>query len=68
MHSFIKNNLDSILRIIIACILFTGSAMCFAYVLTTQDDTKWYWLGLCISGIFIGFISAIVITVSAFLD
>lgn len=67
MHSFIKNNLDSILRIIIACILFTGAAMCLAYVLTTKDDIKWYWLGLCVSGIFIGSISAIIITVSAFL-
>lgn len=68
MHSFIKNNLDIILRLAIACILFTGAAMCFAYVLTTKDDIQWYWLGLCVSGIFIGFISSIIITVSAFLD
>lgn len=63
-----RDILDKILRIIIACILFTISAMCFAYVLMSEDTIQWYWLGLCISGVIIGLISAIVITVSAFLD
>ena len=63
-----KDKWEIIIRLAIACILFTGAAMCFAYVLTTKDDIKWYWLGLCVSGIFIGLISAIVITVSTFLD
>ena len=62
-----RDILDKILRIIIACILFTISAMCFAYVLMFEDTIQWYWLGLCISGIIIGLISAIVITVSTFI-
>ena len=63
-----KDVLDKILRIIIACVLFTISTMCFAYILTAKDTIEWYWLGLCVSGIFIGLISAVVITISAFLD
>lgn len=63
-----KDILDKILRLVIACIFFIIASMCFAYVLTAKDTIQWYWLGLCVSGIFIGLISAIVITVSAFLD
>ena len=63
-----KDKWEIILRLVVACILFTIAAMCFSYVLTSKDTIEWYWLGLCVSGIFIGLISAVVITVSAFLD
>ena len=63
-----KDKWEIILRIIISCVLFTTGAMCFCYVLTFKDTIQWYWLGLCVSGIFIGFISSLVIIVSAFID
>ena len=63
-----RSNLEIILRIIISCILFTGVVMCFAYIVTFKDTIQWYWLGLCVSYIFIGLILAMVIVVSAFID
>ena len=62
-----RDILDKILRIIIACILFTGATMCLVYALTTLDTTQWYWLSLCISGGLFGLVFAIVIVVSVFL-
>lgn len=63
-----KDKWEIILRLVLACIFFTITSMCLAYVLTFKDTIQWYWLGLCVSGIFIGSILAVVITVSAFFD
>ena len=62
-----RETLDIILRIVVACILFTIASMCFACALTNKDAIQWYWLGLCISGTIIGYASAIFITITTFL-
>lgn len=57
-----------ILRLVVACVLFTIASMCFGYALVNKDTIQWYWLGLCISGIFIGYVSAIIIAITTFID
>ena len=63
----LKDIFNKILRIIIACILFMIASMCFSYVVINRDTIQWYWLGLYVSGIIIGLVSGICITVSTFL-
>lgn len=62
-----KDKCIIILRLVVACVLFTIASMCFACALVNKDTIQWYWLGLCISGIFIGYASAIIITITTFI-